>query len=88
MYPGRHAVHASADAAAHPCHWANFSTPSAARFHGLPGLAVCTHDPAVDAVISGHVLSLREIGIMTGIGTLYVIGYTVVAYLVFVEKEL
>jgi hypothetical protein len=43
---------------------------------------------AVDAVISGHVLSLREIGIMTSIGTLYVVGYTVVAYLVFVEKEL
>jgi hypothetical protein len=34
------------------------------------------------------VLSLREIGIMTGLGTLYVAGYTVVAYLIFVEKEL
>lgn len=43
---------------------------------------------AVDAIISGHVLSLREIGIMSGLGALYVAGYTVVAYLIFVEKEL
>lgn len=43
---------------------------------------------AVDAIISGHVLTLREVGIMSGLGALYVVGYTVVAYLIFVEKEL
>lgn len=43
---------------------------------------------AVDAVVAGKVLSLENVGTMTGIGVLYVVGYTTVAYLLFVEKEL
>jgi ABC-type Na+ efflux pump permease subunit len=43
---------------------------------------------AVDAVVAGKVLSLTDISTMTGIGALYVVGYAVVAHLIFVEKEL
>ena len=43
---------------------------------------------AVDAVVAGKVLSLDNLAFMTGIGALYVVGYTTVGYLLFVEKEL
>lgn len=42
----------------------------------------------VDAVTEGKVVMLADVLHMTGIGSLYVVGYMVVAYLMFVEKEL
>ena len=43
---------------------------------------------AVDSVIAGNVIPFADLLHMTGIATLYVIGYFVVAHLIFVEKEL
>ncbi len=45
-------------------------------------------DPVVNAVVSGTPVILADVGIMTGFAALYVVGYMVVAHLVFVEKEL
>lgn len=43
---------------------------------------------AVDAVIAGKAIPFADVSSMTGIGALYVVGYFIVAHLVFVEKEL
>ena len=42
----------------------------------------------VDAVAEGKAVALSDVMSMTGIGCLYVVGYMVVAHLLFVEKEL
>ena len=42
----------------------------------------------VDAVLEGHHPSLQEMLTMTGLGTLYILGYLTVTHLIFVEKEL
>ena len=42
----------------------------------------------IDAVTEGKVLLLADVTHMLGIGALYTVGYMVVAYLLFVEKEL
>jgi hypothetical protein len=42
----------------------------------------------VDAVLEGHQPSLQEMLTMTGLGTLYILGYLTVTHLIFVEKEL
>lgn len=42
----------------------------------------------VDPILEGHVPALRDIVTMTGLGSLYIIGYLVVTHLLFVEKEL
>jgi hypothetical protein len=43
---------------------------------------------AVDGVIAGKVIPFADITHMTGIGAMYVVGYFIVAHLIFVEKEL
>ncbi len=59
-------------------------------FSGL--LAVVTPDMAVfdivDNVINGELVTLPSFGLMAGIATAYVVGYSVVSHLLFVEKEL
>ena len=55
-------------------------------------LAVLTPDMGIfdiiDNVINGEVVSLAAFGMMSGIATAYLVGYSVVSHLLFVEKEL
>mgnify|MGYP000051701939 CR=1 FL=1 len=55
-------------------------------------LAIVTPDMGVfdivDNVINGELVTLPSFGLMAGIATAYVVGYSVVSHLLFVEKEL
>jgi hypothetical protein len=42
----------------------------------------------VDSVLEGHTPSMQSLLVMTGLGSLYVVGYLTVSHLLFVEKEL
>jgi len=42
----------------------------------------------VDNVINGELVSSASVGLMLGTTTLYLVGYSVVSHLLFVEKEL